>query len=88
MTKYVITRNSDFTEWGMTETLGGRQDLYRSADGTMMRAVLLFQAPTWEQAHEVFKWVRKNLKERLTQLRNQSKTWEEVTDLLKGQTTN
>lgn len=86
MTKYVITRTADCTEWGMVELEGDVAcDIYRAGDGTSMRAVLVFEAPSWERAKEIFDWALTNLRKGLRKLhqdRQIPKSWDEVQSLL------
>jgi len=85
VTKYVITRTADCAEWGMMELEGVTADSYRAADGTSMRAVLFFEAPSWELARQVFDLVSKRLRQGLQRpLRGKQgpSSWDEVKALL------
>lgn len=82
MRGYVITRNSECTEWGMTEAVGEPKDIYRATDGTCMRAVLFFEAPSWEDAKRVLDWAFENLRGALKRPKGHSlkdsQDWSEV----------
>lgn len=87
MTRYVITRTADCDEWGMTELDEevAPIDIYRSADGSSMRAVMIFEAPSWEDAKRIFDWAFQNLRAAFKKLRQDQKglqSWDDVQSLL------
>lgn len=80
---YIITRNYDSTEWSMTELTDDvdqrRPSIYIDVDGSSMRRILSFDAPSWEDARKVMEWSFEHLRRKSV---DEHLLWDEARILL------